>query len=151
MRIERATLDDAEEILALIKRAFGPVGEQYGDPELPPLTETLDEHRSRYRDHVVLKATSDGRIIGSVQGVMRAGDTCEVARLVVDPTRQNEGIGRALAVAIESSFPEARCFELFTGHLSERSLALYRSLGYTEVRRQRASDALTLVWLRKTR
>ncbi|GAB4287072.1 MAG: GNAT family N-acetyltransferase [Coriobacteriia bacterium] len=151
MRIERATLDDAEEILALIKRAFGPVAEQYGDPTLPPLVETLDEHRSRYRDHVVLKATDGGHIIGSVQGALRGGGTCEVARLVVDPARQNEGVGRALAVAIESAFPEARSFELFTGHLSQRSLALYRSLGYTEVRRQRESNALTLVWLRKSR
>ncbi len=151
MRIERATIDDAEEILALIKRAFDPVGEQYDDPSLPPLAETPEVHRSRYGDHVVLKAVDGDRIIGSVQGVLRDDGTCEVARLVVEPARQNEGVGRALAVAIESSFPEARCFELFTGHLSERSLALYRSLGYGESRRQRMTDALTLVWLRKTR
>lgn len=150
--IERATVADAEQVLALIKRAFAQVAEEYGDPDLPPLTETLEEHRARYARNVVLKAVdAKGRIVGTVQGEPRADGSCYVARLAVDPTAQGRGVGRMLAEALEAEFPDAARFELFTGHLSARSLALYRSLGYRETRRERVSDSLTLVWLVKVR
>lgn len=149
MRIERAAEGDAREILALIKRAFASVGEQYGDPHLPPLTETLEEHRAAYANGVVLKAVEDGRIIGSVQGVLREDGTCYVARLVVEPTLQGRGIGRALATELERHFPDAVGFSLFTGHLSGETLGLYRSLGYAETHRESVSDRLTLVWMEK--
>lgn len=148
MQIERATVEDAAEILALIKRAFVPVGEQYDDRTLPPLVETLDSHQARYADHVVLKATVDGHIVGSVQAVMR-GETCLLGRLVVDPVYQGRGIGRALAQEIERYFPEAKRFELFTGHASAGTLSLYTSLGYREYRTQTVHDRLTLVYLEK--
>lgn len=147
--IARATAEDAAEILALIKRAFAPVARQYGVPSLPPLDETLAEHLARYDDSVVLKATLDGAIVGSVQGRLREDGVCHVARLVVDPAFRRRGIGRALMLALERSVPQARRFELFTGHLSEETIRLYRSLGYRETRRERQDDVVTLVWLEK--
>jgi len=150
--IVRASVDDAEEVLGVIRRAFGPVAEQYGDPELPPLVETLDSHRKRYETSVVLKALdADGRIVGTVQGESRDDGCCYVARLAVDPARQGTGIGRTLTEALEAEFPEASRFELFTGHKSEGSLGLYRSLGYRETRRECVNDDLTLVWMEKVR
>lgn len=149
MRIEHAIPDDAEEILALIKRAFTPVAEQYGDPSLPPLAETIEAHRAVYERAVVLKATDDGHIVGSVQGIPQDDGSCYIARLVVDPEFQGRGIGRALAIELESHFPDASRFSLFTGHLSGETLGLYASLGYEETRREVASDRLTLVWMEK--
>lgn len=148
--IARATPDDAEEILALIRRAFAPAAEMYDAPDLPPLTETLEEHVARYRTHAVLKATdASGRIVGTVQGNLREDGTCYVARLAVEPAEQGHGVGRELARALERLFPTARRFELFTGHRNEASLGLYASLGYREVRRERENERLTLVWLEK--
>ena len=150
--IVRATPEDAEEILALIRRAFAPVGDQYGDPGLPPLVESLDSHRARYATHVVLKAIdAGGRAVASVQGELRQDGTCAIGRLVVDPAWQGQGIGRAMAEALEDAFPEADCFELFTGHLSEHTLRLYHSLCYEETRREVESERVTLVWMRKAR
>ncbi len=148
--IERATIADAAEILALIKRAFAPVAEQYESPELPPLTETLGSFRARFRDHIVLKAVEHGRIVGTIQGVAR-DDTCFVERLAVDPACQGRGIGRALARRIEELFPHVARFELFTGHASAETLSLYHSLGYREIRRERVSPRLSLVYLEKPR
>ena len=149
MHIEPASLEDAEEILAVIRAAFTPVAAQYGDPNLPPVAESLQSHRARYADHVVLKAVDDGRIVGSVQGVERPGGVCVVERLVVLPEWQGRGIGRTLTVAIEGRFPDASAFELFTGHRSTETLGLYRSLGYAESRREYVDERLTLVHLRK--
>lgn len=148
--IERAVPADAGEILALIKRAFGPVAEQYGEPSLPPLAETAAAFAGRFSDHVVLKALDGGRLVGTVLGVMD-GDTCLVGRLAVDPAEQGRGIGRALATAIEAAFPQAARFELFTGHLSAETLSLYASLGYREFRREAASPRVTLIYLEKAR
>ena len=150
--IVRASVEDAEEVLAVIRRAFGPVAEQYGDPELPPVAETLESHRSRYQTNVVLKAIdARGRIVGTVQGEPRDSGCCYVARLAVDPAHQGRGIGRALTEALEAEFPDAGRFELFTGHKSEGSLGLYRSLGYRETKREYVDDTLTLVWMEKVR
>jgi ribosomal protein S18 acetylase RimI-like enzyme len=150
--ISRATPEDAPEILALIRRAFVSAAELYDEPDLPPLAETLAEHQARYDTHVVLKAADPtGTIVGSVQGRTAADGTCDVSRLAVEPSRQGEGIARALAGALEAEFPDAVRFRLFTGHLNEASLGLYGSLGYRETSRRRENDRLTLVWLEKAR
>ncbi|MER6577571.1 GNAT family N-acetyltransferase, partial [Nonomuraea sp. NPDC001023] len=79
-----------------------------------------------------------------------AGTTCLVGRLVVAPDRQGQGLGTALLAALHEQVPEAGAFDLFTGHLSEGNLRLYRRLGYRETRRERMDDHLTLIHLRRT-
>jgi len=148
--IDVAAPEDADEILALIKRAFTPVSEQYGDATLPPLVETPGHFRSRFANEVVLKAILDDQIVGAVIGVLD-GDVCRVGRLVVEPGFQRRGIGRALATRIERHFPDASAFELFTGDRSAETLALYESLDYREVRREQVHDRLSLVYLEKRR
>ncbi len=150
IRIETASPDDTEEILALIRRAFTPVARQYGESTLPPLAETAEQFRTRFSNHVVLKAIDAERIVGTVVGVMD-GSTCLVGRLAVDPEMQGKGLGRTLAIAIEDRFPLADRFELFTGHASAETLGLYRSLGYREYRRERATERVELVFLEKER
>jgi ribosomal protein S18 acetylase RimI-like enzyme len=100
------------------------------------------------RSGVVLIAEENGLLLGSVRGESRDG-ACLVGRLVVEPERQNLGIGRMLALAIEAEFPAARRFEIFTGHASERSLHLYESLGYERVREEPVHERLSLVFLTK--
>ncbi len=150
VRVEVATTADADALLALIKRAFRPVAGQYGEDSLPPLLETAEAFHARFSDHIVLKALDGERIVGAVLGVMD-GDSCLVGRLAVEPEWQGRGIGRLLASAIEEHFPDARRFELFTGHLSTETLGLYASLGYSEFRRAEASERVTLVYLEKAR
>lgn len=149
MRILTATRQDAEEILAVVHAAFRPIAAEYGMPSLPPLEETVDDLLADFRTHVVLKAVEDGRIVGSVRGAIFQG-RCEVGRLVVDPAAQGRGIGGALAREIERRFPEARCFELFTGHHSGASLHIYQKLGYIPFRIETVSPTLQLIHLRKT-
>jgi hypothetical protein len=50
---------------------------------------------------------------------------------------------------IEACFPEARRYELFTGHLSARNLYLYQKLGYLPLRREPVSEKLSMVFLEK--
>lgn len=148
MEIVRASAGDAEEILALQRAAYRSEAALYDDYRIPPLVETTEELRGRFRDHIILKAVSRGDILGSV-GACEAGGTCFIGRLVVAPEARGRGLGTRLMREIESRFPGSRGFELFTGHLSEGNLRLYRKLGYEGFREERVSAPLTLVYLRK--
>jgi len=147
MIIEPANADDLEEILALQKLAFQSEAERYNDDTLPPLTQTLEGIRADLERMVLLKASVDGRIVGSVRAYAE-GDTCHIGRLVVHPDFQRRGIGRQLMHEIERRFPHVQRFELFTGHASTPALRLYEGLGYTEIKRK-ALDTHTLVFLEK--
>lgn len=148
MEIKQAVPADAGEILTLQRAAYVTEAQLYGDPYIPPLVESLEQVRAAIEAAVVLKAVEDGRIIGAVRGAL-SGTTCRVGRLVVAPDRQGGGVGTALLRALHERVPQARAFDLFTGHLSEGNLRLYRRLGYRETRRERMDDHLTLVHLRR--
>jgi len=153
VEIQRATVADASEILALQKLAWQSEAALYGIYDLPPLTETLAEMEADLERQVVLKlvqAARDGqpRIVGSVTAYEQRG-TCHIGRLIVHPEHQNRGLGTRLMSEIEAAFPQVKRYELFTGHKSERNLYLYGKLGYTEFKRQPVNEKLELVFLEK--
>ncbi|MGI5159459.1 GNAT family N-acetyltransferase [Microbispora sp. CA-102843] len=148
VEIARALPADAGEILTLQRAGYVTEAQLYGDPFIPPLVESLGQVRTVIETAVVLKATDGGRLVGAARGQM-SGSTCLVGRLVVAPDRQGQGIGSALLAAMHEAVPEAAAFDLFTGHLSEGNLRLYRRLGYRETQRERVQDHLTLVHLRR--
>ena len=76
--------------------------------------------------------------------------TCCVGRLIVHPRLQRRGPGARLIKEIEVGFPEAKRYELFTGHLSEGNLRLYHGLGYTEFREEAVSSRMRLMYPEKS-
>jgi GNAT superfamily N-acetyltransferase len=148
VEIVDASPDDAEAILALQKLAYEREAQRYQDWTIPPIVETLDSVHAQIAEHVVLKAIVDGRLAGSVRGVMTDG-VCEVCRLSVDPALQRRGIGSALIAAVEARFPGIEAFELFTGNHSVENLRLYGRHGYRHVRTKVLSPAVSLTFLRK--
>ncbi len=146
--VQPAEPGDAAEILALQKLAYRSEAAIYDDWSIPPLTQTLAEMQADLARQTCLKASTEGRIVGSVRAHVEE-DTCFVGRLIVHPDFQGQGIGTRLMNEIERAFQGVARFELFTGHRSERNLYLYRRLGYEPCRQERISDALTLVYLEK--
>ncbi|MBN2086304.1 MAG: GNAT family N-acetyltransferase [Anaerolineales bacterium] len=150
IRIDPAQCGDAAEILALQKLAYRSEAELNNDFSIPPLTQTLAEMESEFSSKRFLKAATGGRIIGSVRGERRDG-TCCIGRLIVHPNWQNRGVGGRLLRAIETDFPEAGRFELFTSDRSERNLYLYGKMGYREFKREPLNERVTLVYLEKVK
>jgi ribosomal protein S18 acetylase RimI-like enzyme len=148
MRIERADYRDLEEILDLQKRCYLSESEIYDDPAIPPLTQTLGEIEEEHKSHRFYKITTDGKIIASVRAREDEG-TCFIGKLIVHPDFQNRGMGSRVMEHVESDFPEARRFELFTGYKSLRNLHLYRKLEYVRFKEKSISQKLTLVFLEK--
>ena len=151
MEIQRATVADASEILALQKLAYQSEAELHDAYDIPPLTQTLAEMEADLeRQHVLklVQAAPDGRprIVGSVRAFEKEG-TCHIGRLIVHPEHQNRGLGTRLLREIECAFAgECARYELFTGHKSARNLYLYGKLGYTEFKREPVNDALSKAW-----
>jgi len=130
------------------RRAYESEARRYHNWKIPPLVETLDSVREHLEQHVVLKAVVDGRLAGSVRGVVTDG-VCEVCRFSVDPALQRRGIGAALLVEIERRFPDVEAFELFTGDRSAENLRLYERHGYRRFKAEPVSPGVSLVFLRK--
>ena len=150
MEILSATIDDAPAILELQKLAYQTEAVLYNDWSLPPLTQTLAELRAEFAETKILKACRGKLIVGSVRAIQREG-ICSIGRLMVHPQYQRQGLGSRLMQAIESLFPEAAKFELFTGSKSEGNIRLYERLGYRSSRNERLSVNLSLVFFEKRR
>ena len=148
MIIQRATIADAAEILALQKLAYMSDAELYGDFSIPPLTQTLEELRDSFSRNIILKAVEEGRIVGSVNGRMDKGH-CLVGRLMVRPTQQGRGLGTALMETIEKEFQQAQAYRLFTGERSERNIRLYERLGYVIYERKEVPGSVCIVFMEK--
>lgn len=146
--IAEAAPDDAPGILALQHLAYQSEAAIYDDPTLPPLLETLAELTARFATRRFLKTLDAGRIVGSVRAFQQ-GETCYVERLIVDPDHRCQGIGTALLRRIETLFPAARRFELFTGHKSESNIRLYERLGYRTFRSEPVNEKVSLVFMEK--
>lgn len=147
MEIMYANRDDLTEILTLQKLAYQSEGEIYNDFGIAPLTQTLEELGEESKASTILKAVENGRIMGSVRAYEKDG-SCHIGRLIVHPDFQNRGIGRKLVGAIEKCF-EGRRYELYSGYLSKKNLALYEKLGYRRYKVETVNDKLQLVYLEK--
>ena len=82
--IERANVENAGEILDLQKLAYQSEAALYDDYTIPPLTQTLEEITADFERQLFLKASVDGRIVGSVRAYEREGACC-IGRLIVHP------------------------------------------------------------------
>jgi GNAT superfamily N-acetyltransferase len=145
--ISRMQASDAGEILTIQRAAFVSEALIYGDPDMPPLVQTLEELRAEIEDGEGWVARVGPRLVG----VLRCRETDElllIGRIAIAPDMQGSGIGRALLEAAErhSLAPEA---ELFTGSLSEANLRLYERCGYRITERVDNGDGTEQVFMRK--
>lgn len=147
IEIKKASVADAESILLLQKLAYRSEAELYNNFHIEPLTQTLEQLQNQFESHIVLKAVAGDMIVGSVRASVD-GETCYIAKLMVHPDYQNQGLGRMLMSAIEHACPRLR-YELFTGGRSEKNLALYRKLGYTAFKENVVAADFAFIYLQK--
>jgi ribosomal protein S18 acetylase RimI-like enzyme len=148
--VTRASEADLHEILTLQKRAFESEARLYNNWSIPPLVETIESMAKEFARGIFLKVSMADRIVGSVRGHL-IGGRCEIGRLMVSPECRGQGIGSDLLRSIESSFPQAESFKLFTGSLSEGNIRLYIRHGYAVYRKKHLSPTVSLVYMKKTR
>src|SRR3954447_5893113 len=150
LEIRPVTVDVAGELLTLRRAAFVTEAQHYGDPHIPPLTQTLGELKADLQaDGVItLGAWNGHRLVGSIR-VLVEGSKATLGRFAVAPDLQNKGFGTQMLMAILPFLPEGiEEVWVFTGRDSVHNIALYAKHGYEHQHDQTAGD-LTYAYLRK--
>lgn len=142
--------EDAGEVLTLQRAAFVQEALIYGTPDMPPLTQTLEELEAELRDNLGCVALVGTRMVGAVRA-QRDGELLLIGRLAIAPDQQGRGLGTTLLAAVEERGRDAGATEaeLFTGSLSEANLRLYEREGYVQTQRVPGDDGIEQVFLRK--
>ena len=146
--IEKAKKEDLKEILELQYLAYQSEAKLFGDMEIPPLKQTIEEVEEEFQQGIILKKTDDkGNIIGSVRAY-KDGETVHIGKLMVHPEMQRKGIGTELLLKMENEFSGCR-YELFTSTRSVGNIRLYERLGYETYKEESVSSELQFVYMQK--
>ena len=146
--ISKANMDDLQEILNLQYLAYQSEAALFGNKDIPPLKQTLDEVIEEYRKGIILKMVdTDNLIIGSIRAWEMKG-IVYVGKLMVHPDYRHRGYGTKLLRRIEEYYPQKR-YELFTSTRSIDNIRLYQKMGYQEFDRRRVDDQLEFVYMEK--
>jgi len=138
--IRRSTLDDAEAILTVYKRAAAQGGGLLRrEHEVTPacIERNLGYSLSR---GVSLVAVHDGRIVGEIHGwapsLRQLRHVLGDVTIALDPDAQGQGLGRrlfeAFIAAVRTDLSHIAIIELFCREDNARAIALYRSLGFVQ-------------------
>ena len=122
--IKKAQKEDLEKILELQYLAYQSEAKLFGNMDIPPLKQTIEEVYDEFHKGIILKAVDEeGLIIGSVRAYQENG-TVYIGKLMVHPKMQKKGIGTKLLLEIENVYPNER-YELFTSTKSINNIRLY--------------------------
>ncbi|MFE5875779.1 GNAT family N-acetyltransferase [Rhodococcus sp. NPDC056506] len=131
--IERATDEDAAEILVLQRCCWVSEAISNNSMDIPPLQEDLPTVRAWVEESTVWTARRGGRLVGAVRGTAD-GTAWQIGRLMVAPDLAGNGLGRRLLQHVEQNAPaHITSFELFTGSKSVRNIRLYSRAGYVQL------------------
>lgn len=145
--IVKAEPEDLREILELQYLAYQSEAALFGNKDIPPLKQTLEEVQEEYKNGIILKMMDNGKIIGSIRAHEKDG-TVHIGKLMVHPDFRRRGYGKMLLTEIERYFPGMR-YELFTSTRSKDNIRLYESLGYKQFDQKQIDDELQFVYMEK--
>ncbi|MBR7069783.1 MAG: GNAT family N-acetyltransferase [Oxalobacter sp.] len=146
--IYKADYEDLPEILRLQQLAYQSEAALFGNQDIPPLKQTLDEVIEEYNNGIILKmVTENNIIIGSVRARENNG-TVYIGKLMVHPDYRGHGYGTKLLKEIERTFPRKR-YELFTSTRSMDNIQLYNKIGYKAFNQKTVNNELILVYMEK--
>ncbi|AYD47263.1 GNAT family N-acetyltransferase [Arachidicoccus soli] len=151
VKIAAAEKKDLKEILSLQKDCYLSEAAIYDDYSILPLKQTIESIVEEYEGGTIfLKGLIDEKIVASVRATIK-DETVLIGRLIVDRNFQNRKIEQTMMTTIENQLNNCLRYELFTGHLSEKNISLYKKLGYQEFQRKKISANLVLVFMQKNK
>ncbi|MBN1951616.1 MAG: GNAT family N-acetyltransferase [Bacteroidales bacterium] len=130
MKVEKAQVSDAAEILEVQKRAFHQEAVLHNKFDIPALLQDHKSIQDDFNNYSFYKLCSEGKIVASVKVRLLEGNILSIGRLVVLPEYQRKGLGRTIMEFLEASYSGVTCFELFTAEKSVHNIRFYEQLGY---------------------
>lgn len=149
---EKATLEDAEELLEVQRKSFQEALDLYEDYDTNPMFEKIEKISYKIQNQNYYKILADGRIIGGLHACKLADFECYLNRIFILPSFENLGIGKKAIKFIEEEkdFADAKRWRLDTPHKSFKNHFFYEKLGYVRTGRvEEISEKLKLIYYEK--
>jgi GNAT superfamily N-acetyltransferase len=131
--IERATANDAEEMMSLKVRAFSEEFRFYGACSIPPQFNSLERQVRTINVTHYFKILKNDLLVGGICIADRGGGYFTLESFYVDLAHQNRGIGNEVMKLIERMFPQARRWSLETPYLSYKNHRFYEKFGFRKI------------------
>jgi ribosomal protein S18 acetylase RimI-like enzyme len=143
LTIQRTSIEEAESLLDIQKKAFYKDWLKYEDP-MNPYHESLERLKSKIEEFEYFTIYCDDKIIGGADIRKRSENHYRLNRIYMDPSFQNQGLGYKAIRVLESYFKEAKLWELDTPKDGYGNQHLYEKLGYKKTGEHVVTDKLTL-------
>ncbi|MBT2684152.1 bifunctional NUDIX hydrolase family protein/GNAT family N-acetyltransferase [Bacillus sp. ISL-37] len=148
--LKKASVDDADELLALQKEVFMPLYKKYNDHETSPVTQTMERFSARFERGEYFKILFEGELAGSVFVYEKSPGLMRLHIINILEKHHNNGIAQEVMKRLELMYPEADVWELDTILTEKRNCYLYEKMGYTRTGDLKViNDNLTIISYRK--
>ncbi|WP_079505158.1 bifunctional NUDIX hydrolase family protein/GNAT family N-acetyltransferase [Mesobacillus jeotgali] len=144
--LKKASIHDAEELLALQKEVFLPLYKKYNDHETSPVTQTIERFSERFEQGDYYKIFYHDTLAGSVHVHEKSPGLMRLRIINILDRFHNRGIAQQVMKRLELMHPEADAWELDTILTEERNCYLYEKVGYRRTGEAKTiNDDLTLI------
>ncbi|MEW8972122.1 MAG: bifunctional NUDIX hydrolase family protein/GNAT family N-acetyltransferase [Mesobacillus sp.] len=148
--LKKASIEDAEELLALQREVFMPLYKKYNDHETSPVTQTMERFTARFERGTYFKILFEGELAGSVFVYEKSPGLMRLHIINILEKYHNKGIAQAVMKRLELMYPEADAWELDTILAEERNCYLYEKMGYEQTGEAKVINKdLTIIRYRK--
>jgi isopentenyldiphosphate isomerase/N-acetylglutamate synthase-like GNAT family acetyltransferase len=148
--LKKASVEDAEELLALQKEVFTPLYEKYNDHETSPATQTMERFLKRFEKGDYFKIGHSGHLAGSVFVYEKSPGQMRFHIINILEEYQNKGIAQKVMARLELMYPQAESWELDTIQSESRNCHLYEKMGYIQHGEPKViNDEMNIVRYRK--
>ena len=139
MKLKYAELKHIERIVAISKAVFdSDINVGASEAGGPPDYDSLPWHIQMKNEGHLLQAVIDGEIVGgAVLFVDKDGETLYIGRIFLDSVHYRKGYGFSMMKMVETFYPGIKKINLDTPLWNVRTNALYKKLGYCEVKRDK--------------
>jgi GNAT superfamily N-acetyltransferase len=154
VRLVKAKLKDAHQLLQIQKKCFLPLLEKYGDYENNPATMKLDRmiFKIKYQYGGYYMIYEDKKCVGGIFIYWHDDDETKfrLAQVYVLPEYSNKKIAQYAINEVESYYPKAKVWTLDTPLSEEKNCHIYEKMGYVRTNEQEViTDSLILVTYEK--
>jgi isopentenyldiphosphate isomerase len=144
--LRRASVDDAEELLALQKRVFKQIYETYQDHEISPVNQTMGKFLGRFERGDYYKIIYQNILAGSVFVYEKEPGKMVLHIINMLEEYQSKGIAQETMKRLEGMYPQAESWQLETILTEKRNCYLYEKMGYVQSGELKViNDKMTLV------
>ncbi|MGV2940443.1 GNAT family N-acetyltransferase [Mesobacillus sp. LC4] len=148
--LAKASVEDAEELLALQREVFMPLYKRYKDHETSPVTQTMERFTARFERGTYFKVLYEGELAGSVFVYEKSPGLMRLHIINILEKHHNKGIAQNVMKRLEIMYPEADAWELDTILTEKRNCYLYEKMGYKQTGEAKVINKdLTIIRYRK--